>query len=120
MHHAVEIDGSAYWDGGFSANPDLVTLALESQVDDTLIVKMTPLVNEEPADQRARHLESRQLADLQRAAIARYRDHYGGARDAGAILPKGRRAPRSHRFHLIDAAGAAQHGPETKLKPDWA
>ena len=28
LHHAVEIDGAAYWDGGFSANPDLVTLAI--------------------------------------------------------------------------------------------
>src|SRR5688572_32902032 len=24
LHHAVTIDGQAYWDGGFSANPDLV------------------------------------------------------------------------------------------------
>ena len=40
LHHAVEIDGRAYWDGGFSANPDLVTLARDSPVDDTLIVKL--------------------------------------------------------------------------------
>jgi NTE family protein len=30
IHHAVTIDGQAYWDGGFSANPDLLTVARES------------------------------------------------------------------------------------------
>src|SRR5204863_6392064 len=32
LHHAVEIEGVAYWDGGFSANPDLRTVAMESPV----------------------------------------------------------------------------------------
>jgi NTE family protein len=41
IHHAVTIDGHAYWDGGFSANPDLVTLGRESPFGDTLIVKLT-------------------------------------------------------------------------------
>src|SRR5262249_32709033 len=41
LHHAVTIDGQAYWDGGFSANPDLVTLGRESPVEDTLIVKLS-------------------------------------------------------------------------------
>ena len=40
IHHAVAIDGHAYWDGGFSANPDLVTLGRESPFGDTLIVKL--------------------------------------------------------------------------------
>ena len=26
LHHAVEIDGEPYWDGGFSANPPLMPL----------------------------------------------------------------------------------------------
>ena len=43
LHHAVTIDGQAYWDGGFSANPDLLTLARESPVADTLIVKLNPV-----------------------------------------------------------------------------
>jgi NTE family protein len=44
LHHAVKIDGVAYWDGGFSANPDLITLAMESPIADTLIVQINPLV----------------------------------------------------------------------------
>ncbi len=43
IHHAVEIDGRAFWDGGFSANPDLVTLASESPVQDTLLIQLSAL-----------------------------------------------------------------------------
>ena len=46
LHHAVSVDGRAYWDGGFSANPDLITLARESPVADTLIVKLNPMIVE--------------------------------------------------------------------------
>jgi NTE family protein len=42
VHCAVEIDGEAYWDGGYSANPPLVRLVLESQTADVLVVQVTP------------------------------------------------------------------------------
>jgi predicted acylesterase/phospholipase RssA len=32
MFRAVEIDGEPYWDGGFSGNPTLTPLVLESDV----------------------------------------------------------------------------------------
>ena len=48
LHHAVEIDGVAYWDGGFSANPDVETLAVESPIEDTLIVQINPMVRHGP------------------------------------------------------------------------
>ncbi|MHA1180193.1 MAG: patatin-like phospholipase family protein, partial [Alphaproteobacteria bacterium] len=47
LHHAVQIDGVAYWDGGFSANPDIKTLATESPTGDTLIIQLNPLVRHE-------------------------------------------------------------------------
>jgi NTE family protein len=42
VHCAVEIDGEAYWDGGFGANPPLVGLVQESQTPDVLVVRVTP------------------------------------------------------------------------------
>ena len=42
LHHAVEIDGEAYWDGGFSANPPLRRLAVETGADDILLVQLLP------------------------------------------------------------------------------
>lgn len=46
MYRAVEIDGEAYWDGGYSANPALMPLILDSDVEDVLIVQLNPLRRE--------------------------------------------------------------------------
>ncbi|WP_347265661.1 patatin-like phospholipase family protein [Paracoccus sp. (in: a-proteobacteria)] len=43
MYRAVEIDGEAYWDGGFSANPALKPLAVDSPTRDLLILNLNPL-----------------------------------------------------------------------------
>lgn len=42
MHHAVEIEGEEYWDGGFSANPPLRRLALETTAEKLLLVQLLP------------------------------------------------------------------------------
>jgi NTE family protein len=42
VHCAVEIDGEAYWDGGYSANPPVIRLVQESETADVLVVQVTP------------------------------------------------------------------------------
>jgi NTE family protein len=42
LHHAVEIGGETYWDGGFSANPPLRQLAIETAAEDILLVQLMP------------------------------------------------------------------------------
>ncbi|HZR86244.1 MAG TPA: patatin-like phospholipase family protein [Bradyrhizobium sp.] len=42
VHCAVDIDGDAHWDGGYSANPPLVALLQESVAPDVLVVQATP------------------------------------------------------------------------------
>lgn len=42
LHHAVEIDGVDYWDGGYSANPPITPLIFECQSDDILLVMLEP------------------------------------------------------------------------------
>ena len=42
VHCAVEIDGEAYWDGGYSANPPVARLVQASQTSDILVVQVTP------------------------------------------------------------------------------
>jgi NTE family protein len=42
VHCAVEIDGEAYWDGGFGGNPPLIKLAQESTAADLLLIQVTP------------------------------------------------------------------------------
>ncbi len=42
VHCAVEIEGDAYWDGGYAANPPLVQLVQDSAATDVLVVQITP------------------------------------------------------------------------------
>ncbi len=42
MQQAIEIDGEAYWDGGYSANPPLRQLVLETRARDILLVRLLP------------------------------------------------------------------------------
>ena len=122
LHHAVIIDGEAYWDGGFSANPDLVTLARESPVGDTLIVRLSA-PERGGVPRTAREIASRinlitfsqpMLRDiLLIETVRRLRGRWNRfASAADARLAR-------HRFHLIEAGrftGAL--APESKAKPD--
>ncbi|PVE20559.1 alpha/beta hydrolase [Microvirga sp. KLBC 81] len=42
LHHAVSINGEAYWDGGYSANPPLLPLVSASRASDALVVQIMP------------------------------------------------------------------------------
>jgi NTE family protein len=43
LFHAVEIDGEAYWDGGYSVNPPLQPLVRECSSADIVLVQLNPL-----------------------------------------------------------------------------
>ncbi|HEX5739802.1 MAG TPA: patatin-like phospholipase family protein [Hydrogenophaga sp.] len=43
LFRAVEIDGEAYWDGGYAGNPSLMPLITESPADDLLLVQINPI-----------------------------------------------------------------------------
>jgi len=43
IHQAIEIDGEAYWDGGFSGNPLLTPIIRESEARDVLLVQINPV-----------------------------------------------------------------------------
>lgn len=42
VHHSVEIDGEAYWDGGLSANPPVSALVYACKARDVVVVVLTP------------------------------------------------------------------------------
>ncbi len=126
LQQAVEIDGEAYWDGGFSANPDLVTVASESPVEDTLIVQIVPFMrSQKPTSAReigghVSHLafnnpflrELELIATIQRLA-SRRRGLFGEAVEAGDARVA------AHRFHLIEAGRFTGSLPvESRGKPE--
>ena len=123
LHHAVEIDGRAYWDGGFSANPDLVTLALESPCRDTLLVQLNPIETRN-VPRTARDIAAHVNRLTFNAPLLRDIEAIVAAR-ATARSWLGRRAdPRAarladHRFHLIEA-GRHTSGlaADSKVRPD--
>jgi len=47
MYQAVEIDGEAYWDGGYMGNPALFPFAYECMCTDVLIVQINPMRRDE-------------------------------------------------------------------------
>ena len=47
LHHAVSIDGEAYWDGGYAANPPLMPLVAASRASDVLVVQIVPTAGAE-------------------------------------------------------------------------
>jgi NTE family protein len=122
LHHAVSIGGQAYWDGGFSANPDLLTLGRESPVGDTLIVKLSAL-DRDGVPTSAREIAGRvnQIAFMQPmlrdieviAAVRRLNSRW-----VRLASPADARLAR-HRFHLIEAGRfTSSLPPESKGKPD--
>jgi NTE family protein len=42
MFQAVQIDGEAYWDGGYAGNPTITPLVRESNAQDTILVQINP------------------------------------------------------------------------------
>jgi NTE family protein len=43
MFQAIEIDGEAYWDGGYSGNPTLTPLVRECKSQDTILIPINPI-----------------------------------------------------------------------------
>lgn len=46
LHHAIELDGEPYWDGGYAGNPPLIPLVRASSASHVLIVQVTPNVSQ--------------------------------------------------------------------------
>jgi NTE family protein len=122
LHHAVEIEGRYYWDGGFSANPDLVTVASESPVADTLLVQLNP-IHGPRLPKSAREIEDRVntitfnqplIRDIETILLAR-------EMKTGWFESKSSRLARlkKHRFHLIEAdEHTSELGSDSKTLPD--
>jgi NTE family protein len=123
LNRAVEIEGRAYWDGGFSANPDLMTLATLAPVADTLIVQLGQ-VEKVGVPRAARDIAAdvnritfgqpllRDVAEIVALRREASRRWLLPARGLGGILLR-------HRFHLVEAGRhTASLAPDSKLRPD--
>jgi NTE family protein len=47
LFQAVEINGEAYWDGGYAGNPTITPLVRECDSRDTILVQINPIIRDE-------------------------------------------------------------------------
>ncbi|MDD3325701.1 MAG: patatin-like phospholipase family protein [Zoogloea sp.] len=120
LHHAVEIDGEAYWDGGFTANPAVYPLIYDCTTPDILLVLLNPLRHPE-APRSADDIAHRSmelgfsttfLREMRTLAQAR-----AYMQEGSGWLPGGRleRKLAGLRFHLLEAEELADAGKGSKL-----
>ena len=119
IHHAVEIDGEPYWDGGYSANPAVFPLFYDCDSRDVLLVLLSPLQREgtprSVAEIEARVVELAFSANFMREM--RMFVHAAEFSSPG-FMPMGRleRRLQKLRFHMIDSSQLVSlQRTETKL-----
>jgi NTE family protein len=119
MYKAVEIDGAAYWDGGYSGNPTISPLVRECSADDTILVQINPV--ERPGTPRtAQEIQNRLneisfnsplLKELRMIALLRQVADPG--HNEGALWA-------AMRMHRIASDLMVELGVSSKLNAEWA
>lgn len=116
---AVEIDGEAFWDGGYSANPGISPLALNKACPaDLILVLIVPRSYDGLPNTRAQ-IDARESEFSFTTAFRRetqiLRD-LSVAAEAGPIHGRLERRLRSLRWHLIDGAPVLEKlNPQTRI-----
>jgi NTE family protein len=118
LFQAVEIDGEAYWDGGYSGNPTITPLVRECASHDTILVQINPV--ERPGTPRtAREILNRLnevsfnavlLKELRMIALLRQVAEPGDC--------EGARWARM-RVHRIASEQMTSLGYSSKLNAEW-
>ena len=120
LHHAVEIDGEHYWDGGFTANPAIYPLLYECSTPDILMVLLNPLQRDD-APRSAEDISARSMELSFSTTFLREMRMIAHARqyiaETAGWMPLGRleRKLVGQRFHLIEARELAEAGSASKL-----
>jgi NTE family protein len=119
LFQAVEIEGEAYWDGGYSGNPTITPLVRECRSQDTILVQINP-VERGGTPRAARDILNRLnevsfnavlLKELRMIALLRQVADPGngeGAQWAGM------------RIHRVASKAMADLGYSSKLNAEWA
>lgn len=119
IHHAVEIEGEPYWDGGYSANPAVFPLFYDCDSSDVLLVLLSPLQRDD-TPRTVEEIEARIVELAFSAHFMREMRMFAQAVDYASpgFLTMGRleRRLQKMRFHMIDSSQLASlQRTETKL-----
>jgi NTE family protein len=118
MFQAIEIDGEAYWDGGYSGNPTLTNLVRECKSHDTILIPINP-VEREGAPRTAGEILNRLnevsfnavvLKELRMMALLRQVADPGNGE--GALWA-------AMRIHMVRNDIMTELGASSKLNAEW-
>ena len=118
MFQAIEIDGEAYWDGGYAGNPTMTPLVRETDAHDTILVQIIPRERAEAPRTAAEILNrlneisfnSPLMKELRMIALMRQVADPG--RGEGARWAQ-------MRMHKILTDRLADFGASSKLNAEW-
>jgi NTE family protein len=119
LFQAVEIDGAAYWDGGFSGNPPLWPLFYETDCCDTIIIEIDPIARK-GVPRSAEEISNRMNEiTINASLLAEIR----AADFVARLIEKGALTGQDYRFerlHRIGGAGKLEdYDASTKLDVTW-
>jgi NTE family protein len=118
LFQAVEIDGEAYWDGGYSGNPTITPLVRECRSRDTILIPINP-VERPGTPNSARDILNRLnevsfnavlLKELRMIALLRQVADAGNSE--GAMWAQ-------MRIHLVRNEIMSELGYSSKLNAEW-
>ena len=118
LFQAVEVDGEAYWDGGYAGNPTITPLVRECESQDTILVQINP-VERAGTPRSAREILNRVnevsfnavlLKELKMIALLRQVAQPGN--DEGARWA-------AMRIHRVASEAMTDLGYSSKLNAEW-
>jgi NTE family protein len=119
MFQAVEIDGEAYWDGGYSGNPTMTPLVQECVSNDTILVAINPV--ERPGVPRSARDILNRLNEVSFNAVLLKEMRMMALLRQVASAEDSEVAHWSHmRMHMIRSEMMVDLGSSSKLNAEWA
>lgn len=114
----VEIDGQAYWDGGYSGNPALYPLIYSAECTDILLVQINPIEHDEVPDTVPEIMDRMNEINFNACLLAELR----AIEFVKRLLHEGKLDPKRYkdiRMHRIDGGAALlEFGSASKARAD--
>lgn len=123
IHHAVSIEGEAYWDGGYSANPPLLPLVKSSRASEVLIVQIMPTAGADMPTTSSEIVKRAQQITFN-SSLVREMEHLAAlkklASDEDAASPLGRKLHKMRLHHVSADRELPALADASALNLDWS
>jgi len=119
VFQAVEIDGEAYWDGGFMGNPAIFPLIYNGGPRDVVIVHINPIERKKLPTSSPEIFDRINEISFNSSLMREMRAIEFVTRLIDESALDGRKYKRMLVHSIRDDAEMAQLGVATKLNPDW-